>query len=80
MNPHIYFPRYVVERDREATKVIHETGNLSVIHCHGRLSAVLEMIADTGADAVEPIETLPMSTADVTLAEASFCFRPPLPL
>ncbi len=69
MNPHVYFPRYVVQRDREATRLIHETGNFSVIHCHGRLADILEMIADTGADAVEPLETLPMSTADVTLAE-----------
>jgi uroporphyrinogen decarboxylase len=69
MNPHVYFERYVVERDRQATQAIHDTGNFSIIHCHGRLAAILEMIADTGADALEPLETLPMSTADVTLAE-----------
>lgn len=69
MDPAVYFARYVVGRDREATDAIHATGNFCVIHCHGRLRDLLDMIADIGADALEPIETLPMSTADVTLAE-----------
>ncbi|NLE59679.1 MAG: hypothetical protein GX616_15070 [Planctomycetes bacterium] len=69
MDPSVYFARYVVDRDRDATEAIHETGNFCVIHCHGRLRDLLDMIADIGADALEPIETLPMSTADVTLAE-----------
>jgi hypothetical protein len=69
MDPAVYFARYVVDRDRQATQAIHATGNFSVIHCHGRLRDLLDMIADIGADALEPIETLPMSTADVTLAE-----------
>jgi len=69
MNPAIYFPRYVVERDRVAAQAIHATGNLCVIHCHGRLRDLLDMIADIGADALEPIETLPIATADVTVAE-----------
>ncbi|MDM8005388.1 MAG: uroporphyrinogen decarboxylase family protein [Phycisphaerae bacterium] len=69
MDPSVYFARYVVDRDREATDAIHATGNLCVIHCHGRLRDLLDMIGDIGADALEPLETLPMSTADVTLAE-----------
>jgi len=69
MNPEVYFPRYVLEQDKEATALIHATGNFSVIHAHGKLKAILDMIADTGADALEPIETLPLTTADVTLAD-----------
>lgn len=69
MDPRVYFPRYVVEQDRTATDAIHRTGNLSVIHCHGKLRAILEMIKEIGADGLEPIETLPMATADVTMAE-----------
>lgn len=69
MNPNVYFPRYVLEQDTEATELIHATGNFSVIHAHGKLKAILDMIADTGADALEPIETLPLTTADVTMAE-----------
>jgi hypothetical protein len=69
MNPRTYFRRYVVERDKALTQAIHDSGNLSVIHCHGMLGGVLDMIVETGADALEPLETLPMPTADVTLAE-----------
>lgn len=69
MDPYTYFRRYVVEQDKRATQAIHATGNFSVIHCHGRLRALLDMIAEIGADALEPLETLPMATADVTLAE-----------
>lgn len=69
MNPAAYFPRYVLDYDAAATREIHATGNFSVVHCHGRLLALLDMIAELGADALEPLETLPMSTADVTLAQ-----------
>lgn len=69
MNPRRFFPRYVVEYDRRLIEEIHETGNFAIIHCHGMLGALLEMIVETGADALEPLETLPFPTADVTLAE-----------
>ncbi|MBI4579617.1 MAG: hypothetical protein HY718_07945 [Planctomycetes bacterium] len=69
MNPAVYFRRYVVEQDRQATQAIHESGNYSVIHCHGRLRALLDMILEIGADVLEPVETLPMTTADVSLAD-----------
>jgi len=69
LNPHVFFPRYVIEQDKEATRLIHASNNFSVIHCHGRLRDILDMIGEIGADALEPIETLPMTTADVTLAE-----------
>ena len=69
MNPLKYFERYVVNYDRPLTEAIHATDNLSVIHSHGRLNDILDMIVDIGADALEPIETLPASTADVTLAQ-----------
>ena len=69
MNPKVYFPKYVLDQDSQATELIHKTGNFSVIHCHGRLDALLEMIAAIGADALEPLETIPMTTADVTLAD-----------
>lgn len=69
LNPHVYFPRYVIEQDKEATRAIHASNNFSIIHCHGRLRDLLDMIGEIGADALEPIETLPMTTADVTLAE-----------
>ncbi len=69
MNPRRYFQPYVVAPDRDLTAAIHETGNLSIVHCHGRLAALLEPITDIGADALEPLEALPIATADVTLDE-----------
>ena len=69
MNPHVYFPRYVVDRDRSVTQLIHNTGNICIIHCHGRLADLMDMIAEIGADALEPLELFPMKTADVTLAQ-----------
>ena len=69
MDPYVFFRRYVVEQDREAAAAVRATNNFSVIHCHGRLRDLLDMIAEIGADALEPIETLPMATADVTLAD-----------
>lgn len=69
MNPDVYFRRYVLEQDKQATQAIQQSDNFSVIHCHGRLRGLLDMLLEIGPDALEPIETLPMSTADVTLAE-----------
>ena len=69
MNPTVQFHRHVLEQDREATAAIHATGNLSVVHCHGKLRALLDMIAEIGADALEPLELLPSLTADVALTE-----------
>ncbi len=69
MNPRRFFPRYVVEPDRELTRAIHAVGGFSIIHCHGRLRDLLDLIPEIGADALEPLETLPVPTADTTLPE-----------
>lgn len=49
------------------TDVIHETGLLSAIHCHGRVRDVFPEIIKTGADLLEPIEPEPQG--DIGLAE-----------
>ncbi len=69
LNPGKYFEDLVVRYDQELVDAVAGTGNFSMIHCHGKLDAILEMIADTGADAMEPIETLPTVTADVTMRQ-----------
>ena len=69
MNPHTHFRDLVVDRVRPLVDRVHASGNLAVLHCHGRLDALLEPILDTGCDVLEPLELLPVSTADVTLAE-----------
>jgi hypothetical protein len=69
MDPGRYFRPLVVERLAPLVARVQETGNIAVVHCHGRLGAILEMILETGADVLEPLEVLPVSTADVTMVE-----------
>ncbi|HOD82890.1 MAG: methylcobalamin:coenzyme M methyltransferase [Planctomycetes bacterium ADurb.Bin126] len=62
------FERYVVGYTQPLVKTVHDSGGWARIHCHGRLRAILPMIADMGADAIDPIEPPPrgdMELADV---------------
>jgi uroporphyrinogen decarboxylase len=69
MDPRTHFRGLVVDRVAPLVEKTHATGNLALLHCHGRLDAILEMIAETGCDALEPLEVLPVRAADVTMAE-----------
>jgi len=69
MDPRRFFRPLVLERLSPLVKRTQATGNAAVVHCHGRLDALLEMILETGADALEPLEVLPVSTADVSMAD-----------
>lgn len=69
MNPKKFFDPLVVEYVTPLVERIHAGGNLAVFHCHGMLNDILEMIAETGADVLEPLEVLPARTADVTMAD-----------
>ncbi len=69
MDPRKLFRPLVVERLTPLVERVRAGGNIAMVHCHGRLDALLEMILETGADALEPLEVLPMSTADLTIAE-----------
>lgn len=69
MDPGRFFRRLVVERVAPLVRKVHEGGNIAIVHCHGHLDALLEMIAETGADVLEPLELLPVTTADVTMTD-----------
>lgn len=69
LNPHKHFEKLVVDYDRQAIRIVNESGNYSVLHCHGRLAEILDPIADLSPTALEPLEVLPASTADVTMAQ-----------
>ncbi len=69
INPHRYFPKLVVPFLQPLIERVNASGNYSLVHCHGRLDAILEMIADMQPTALEPLELLPASTADVTMAD-----------
>ena len=64
--PHL-FKEYVVRYTGPMVKTIQEYGGFARIHCHGRIRAVLDYIAEMGADGVDPIEPPPQG--DVELAD-----------
>lgn len=61
------FRKFVVPYVREMVDLIHSRGALARFHCHGRVGQVLDMIAETGADSLDPCEAPP--DGDITLAE-----------
>ena len=69
LNPHVYFPKLVVDIDREAFRIVNDSGNFPVLHAHGRLADILDGIEELSPTMLEPLELLPAVTADVTLAE-----------
>ena len=66
LRPHL-FRAYVVGYDAPLVKAIQRTGGFARIHSHGRLRLILDDIASTACDGLDPIEPPPQG--DVTLAE-----------
>jgi len=62
-----YFKEFVAPYIKEMTTLIHRYGGLVRIHSHGKVGEVLDMIADSGADAIDPCEAPP--DGDIELAE-----------
>jgi len=69
LNPHRYFEKLVVDFDREAFRIVNDSGNFSVLHAHGHLADILDGIAELSPAVLEPLEVLPAATADVTMGE-----------
>ncbi|MBN1347420.1 MAG: hypothetical protein JXQ73_32320 [Phycisphaerae bacterium] len=59
---------FVVAYDKPLIDLIHEAGGTCWMHCHGKMGPVIEMFAEMGVDALNPIEPPPMG--DIALAEA----------
>ena len=68
MSPRL-FREYVVDYLADIVALVRRTDNLALIHCHARLDAILEMIAEMRPDGLEPIECRPASSGDVRLAD-----------
>ncbi|MGC8804951.1 MAG: uroporphyrinogen decarboxylase family protein [Candidatus Ratteibacteria bacterium] len=62
------FYEFVVEYDRKIIDLVHESGKLTWIHCHGDMKGVLEGFIIMGLDCLNPIEPPPVGK--ITLAEA----------
>jgi len=64
--PHL-FREYMVRHTKPMVSVIQEHGGYARIHSHGRLKAILPMIIETGAVAIDPVEPPPQG--DIELRE-----------
>jgi len=62
------FHQWCVIPEKPTVDMIHESGGVLHIHCHGGMRPVLEMFTELGADCLHPMEGPPMG--DITLAEA----------
>ena len=63
------FNEFILPYDRQLVSAAQESGVLVDYHNYGRVTAVLESMADTGADALEPL-TPPSLNGDIQLADA----------
>ncbi|MHB9132504.1 MAG: uroporphyrinogen decarboxylase family protein [Armatimonadota bacterium] len=61
------FKEFVAPYVTEMVDLIHQHGCYARIHSHGHIARVLDMIVETGADAIDPIE--PPPDGDITMAE-----------
>ena len=64
LNPR-FFREYVVRYDTPMVRAIQRTGGYARLHCHGRLKAILDDIAATGCDGLDPIEPPPQGDTDL---------------
>jgi hypothetical protein len=61
------FHEYVTEYDRPMVRTIQAHGGYARLHCHGRIRLLVDEIAATGCDGMDPIEPPPQG--DIQLAE-----------
>jgi len=64
-----YFQKLVVDFLPELIAMVRESGNYAILHVHGRLAGILDLIAALRPHALEPLEVLPAGTADVSMDE-----------
>jgi uroporphyrinogen-III decarboxylase len=57
--PPSYFERFVLPYVSDMVALIHQYGSKARIHSHGKIGRVLDMIIDSGADALDPCEAPP---------------------
>lgn len=62
------FRKLVTRYQKELVAMIKESGQLSCIHCHGKISAVFDEFLEIGIHALEPMEPPPQG--DLELGEA----------
>jgi hypothetical protein len=60
-----FFREYVVRYDAPLVQAIRRTGGFARLHCHGRLRGILDDIAATGCDGLDPIEPPPQGDVEL---------------
>ncbi|OGJ86823.1 MAG: hypothetical protein A2268_14220 [Candidatus Raymondbacteria bacterium RifOxyA12_full_50_37] len=65
--PREMFERFVFPCVRDMVTLIHEKGAIARVHSHGKINTVLDLILDTGADALDPCEAPP--DGDISLKD-----------
>ena len=63
------FDVLVRQPDKRLVALIHEYGALAYFHNHGPIMNYLEMIADIGVDALDPLEAPPWGDCDMPVAK-----------
>jgi uroporphyrinogen-III decarboxylase len=67
MGPKMY-DEFVVAYDSGLMDLVHSHGGLVHVHCHGKVSGVLDRLLDMGTDMLDPVE--PPPDGDITMVEA----------
>ncbi len=62
-----YFEKLVVDFLGELIRIVRNSGNYAILHAHGKLAGILDMIEALGPHALEPLEVLPATTGDVSM-------------
>lgn len=62
--PH-FFHEYVTRYDKPMVEAIQRYGGFARLHCHGRLKAILDDIAQTGCVGLDPIEPPPQGDVEL---------------
>jgi len=67
MSPALY-DAFVVKYDGPLFDLVHKHGGYVHVHCHGKVSGILDKLVEMGADMLDPVE--PPAQGDIEMGEA----------
>ena len=60
-----WWEEHIIPEVEQICKIAHARGKPVCVMCNGRSNAILEMVADTGAEAISPLERPPLGDVDI---------------